>query len=77
MPAWVGWLWAIVTALGIIALIYKLIVVPYLDEHERRTRAFDAAEHLAREREAQWADAGEAAKILHSHWDDVTKRGPR
>jgi hypothetical protein len=89
MSFW-GWFWCVLAALAALVALYGYVIVPWLDEHERRTRAFDAAEaaraHTEREAvrranwDATWADAGEAAKaakFLHEHWDDVTKRGPK
>lgn len=68
MSAWVGWLWAIVTALGVLALVYKFVCIPMLDEHDRRTRAKDAA---------AWTEAIQANHALHSQFDDTDKGAPR
>jgi uncharacterized membrane protein len=83
MSAWgfFQWFWLVVTVMGVVALVFKLIVIPIIDarDRERRDREMIKANHALHERlkDAMWADPGEAAKVLHSHWDEITKRGPR
>jgi cytochrome b len=64
----VEWPLGILTLVAVLMVFYSFVVAPWLDEHDRRTRARDAA---------AWAEAIEANKRLHDHWDEVTKRGPR
>jgi hypothetical protein len=70
----VEWLLGILTLVAVLMVFYSFVVAPWLDEHDRRTRA-EAAERQRLHDEA-WA-AIDAKVKAQNEWFDINKRGPR